>query len=598
MATIVTRSGKGSPLTHTEMDSNLTNLNAPAVPTGTGQTNGLLTHQDKSKLDGVANNANNYGHPGGDGNLHVPATSTTNNGKILTAGSTAGSIAWQDAPVSLPTQSDPATVNKYLKSNGSVASWADVAGGGASAFNNLTDGTVSASDPTVTSCEDATPDLAVGHIWVNKTSGEAYVCTNATVANNIWKNIGDGTGNISPNDPPVITGLTVDTTAIASYSWADINTGSTNTYTIAGATDPDGTDSAIVYSIINISNANLTASGGVAGTDNVTLTVGTLSADINGVTFNIRATDEAGGTTDSAQQSINLKAVTSYSVDYLVVAGGAGGTAGNGAGCGGGGAGGYRTSFGTGNISGRLSAVETDLALNASTVYTITVGGGGASCNSSNFASIRDGGTSSITGSDITTVTTTGGGMGGSEGAAYDGRAGGSGGGGAYGANGGEAGGTGTANEGFDGGTSNSYYASSYPASGGGGAGSIGGENASATMGAGGSGLQCNIDNNNYYYAGGGGGGARSGATGGAGGNSVGGNGSSGGNGGNGVANRGSGGGGADQSHTSGAGSSGVVILRMLTTDLGTYTGSPAVATVGLYTVLTYTGVGTYTYTG
>lgn len=37
---------------------------------------------------------NNYSHPTGDGNLHVPATGTTNNGKVLKAGSTAGSIAW------------------------------------------------------------------------------------------------------------------------------------------------------------------------------------------------------------------------------------------------------------------------------------------------------------------------------------------------------------------------------------------------------------------------------------------------------------------------------------------------------------------------
>jgi len=36
----------------------------------------------------------NYTHPTGDGNLHVPATSTTNNGKVLTAGSTAGSLSW------------------------------------------------------------------------------------------------------------------------------------------------------------------------------------------------------------------------------------------------------------------------------------------------------------------------------------------------------------------------------------------------------------------------------------------------------------------------------------------------------------------------
>ncbi len=35
-----------------------------------------------------------YVHPTGDGNLHVPATGTTNNGKVLKAGATAGSATW------------------------------------------------------------------------------------------------------------------------------------------------------------------------------------------------------------------------------------------------------------------------------------------------------------------------------------------------------------------------------------------------------------------------------------------------------------------------------------------------------------------------
>ena len=55
---------------------------------------GFMSGADKTKLDGIAANANNYSHPAGDGNLHVPATGTTNNGKVLTAGGTAGSLAW------------------------------------------------------------------------------------------------------------------------------------------------------------------------------------------------------------------------------------------------------------------------------------------------------------------------------------------------------------------------------------------------------------------------------------------------------------------------------------------------------------------------
>lgn len=61
---------------------------------------GFMSAADKTKLDGVATNANNYSHPTGDGNLHVPATGTTSNGKVLTAGATAGSLSWV-APLAL-----------------------------------------------------------------------------------------------------------------------------------------------------------------------------------------------------------------------------------------------------------------------------------------------------------------------------------------------------------------------------------------------------------------------------------------------------------------------------------------------------------------
>ena len=69
------------------------------------------------------------------------------------------------------------------------------------------------------------------------------------------------------------------------------------------------------------------------------------------------------------------------------------------------------------------------------------------------------------------------------------------------------------------------------------------------------------------------------------------------GNGVSGPANTGGGGGGSGDggSLTSGAGGSGVVILRMNTSDYsGTTTGSPTVTTDNSYTILTYTGSGTY----
>lgn len=67
---------------------------ADAIPNATQTTGGLQSAVDKTKLDGIAAGANKYTHPTSDGNKHVPATGTTNNGKLLQAGSTAGSMNW------------------------------------------------------------------------------------------------------------------------------------------------------------------------------------------------------------------------------------------------------------------------------------------------------------------------------------------------------------------------------------------------------------------------------------------------------------------------------------------------------------------------
>ncbi|MDR1701330.1 MAG: hypothetical protein LBR56_00980 [Sporomusaceae bacterium] len=85
----------------------LTSADVGAAPAGhvgaTGAAHGAATSSvagfmaaaDKSKLDGIAAGATKYTHPAGDGNLHIPATGTTNNNKVLTAGSTAGSLSWK-----------------------------------------------------------------------------------------------------------------------------------------------------------------------------------------------------------------------------------------------------------------------------------------------------------------------------------------------------------------------------------------------------------------------------------------------------------------------------------------------------------------------
>lgn len=67
---------------------------ATLLPAASQTTQGALSATDKTKLDGIAANANNYVHPSTDGNLHVPATGTANSGKFLKAGASAGSLAW------------------------------------------------------------------------------------------------------------------------------------------------------------------------------------------------------------------------------------------------------------------------------------------------------------------------------------------------------------------------------------------------------------------------------------------------------------------------------------------------------------------------
>lgn len=70
------------------------------IVTGKQLTTEDFTTALKNKLAGIADGATNYVHPTGDGNLHVPATSTTNAGKLLKAGATAGSMTWSTITIS------------------------------------------------------------------------------------------------------------------------------------------------------------------------------------------------------------------------------------------------------------------------------------------------------------------------------------------------------------------------------------------------------------------------------------------------------------------------------------------------------------------
>jgi len=311
--------------------------------------------------------------------------------------------------------------------------------------------------------------------------------------------------------------------------------------------------------------------------------------------------DSTTGATILAKGTVNERPATpTFSVDYLVVAGGGASNRYNG---GGAGAGGLRTSYGS--TSGGGASAESSLTLSTNTNYTVTVGAGGTQNDATAPTSANDGNDSVFS-----TITSIGGGAGGvrtsnSSGAARDG---GSGGGGGSFSSGGNQAGSGTANQGYNG--ANGADGGSYQGGGGGGAAAAG------TRPNGGAGLAVNILNgtnagtasvgeisgSNVYFAGGGGAGANISA--GSGGIGGGGNGCTCYTMGNGDPNTGGGGGGGAMGGTisGGNGGSGVVILRYPNSVSATVngatqaSGSPFTEGNDKITVLT-SGTGTITFT-
>jgi len=237
---------------------------------------------------------------------------------------------------------------------------------------------------------------------------------------------------------------------------------------------------------------------------------------------------------------------TSTSVDYLVIAGGGGGAGDYG---GGGGAGGYR---------------ESTLSLTSNTVYTVTVGAGGAANGGAAPSGAANTGSNSVFGS----VTSNGGGYGGGFGLGNTNQPGGSGGSGGGGGAGESAdpvgaGGGGTAGQGYAGsaGTKNSSW---RVGGSGGGAGGAGGTSVGSTgASTGGIGVYSSITGTSVGRAGGGSGASQGGSGtntasegGGAGAKAGATTGSSA------TVNTGGGGGGGPS--TGGAGGSGIVIVRYL----------------------------------
>ena len=292
--------------------------------------------------------------------------------------------------------------------------------------------------------------------------------------------------------------------------------------------------------------------------------------DTNSQAVTLTYVDTTQGWIPTVDDDVTFETPQNYNVEYVSIGGGGkGGSTIGGAG----GAGGFLTS--------------STLSLEPPVEYTITIGAGQTDSNEDN------GDDTTIAGTGLTTITALGGGKGGNHGSTAHGKPGGSGGGGGANGSSGQTtqGGAGTSGQGNTGGTANSDNGGG----GGGGKGAVGSNSGSGGGAAGGAGLANSITGSSVTYAGGGGGGGRSGygaGSAGSGGGGAGGNYPSN-NGGDGTANKGGGGGGP-----SGDGGSGVVILKIADANYsGTTTGSPEVdtSTVTDYTILKFTGTGSYT---
>lgn len=372
----------------------------------------------------------------------------------------------------------------------------------------------------------------------------------------------------------------------AAYSW---DVGIANTVALS-ATSAAG--KSITYSV---QSGTLPANVSISGS-NITGTPNTTQANTSVI---IRAT--AANTARFADRTIYFAtAVSSVTVNFLVVAGGGAGTAGYQVGSGpGGGAGGLRSSTGT---SGGGASAESALELTPGVAYPITIGAGGA-------GAMQDGSTAAPTSGSNTTFATIVS-IGGGRSAFYSpatgwvpGADGGSGGGGVGPANN-QIAGSGTANQGYNGGATNTD--NGWAAAGGGGASSAGGNATSSSGqpgGNGGAGINSDITGSVVGYAGGGGGASYTGSQGTAthGGGSGGFNGatnSSDNSGQNGTANRGGGGGGGSgfnhPNYKGGNGGSGVVVIKIPDSKSASFTAgvSQTMSQSGGFKIYTVTAAG------
>ena len=350
----------------------------------------------------------------------------------------------------------------------------------------------------------------------------------------------------------IVPSVTSTTPSVCSVSGIAVTMLSSGTCSLT-ASQGETTNHVAAVAVVQSFTINPTGRSGFVGNS------ATISGTTTGTEYVVERFTTTGASTWTVPQGVT-------SIDYLVVGGGGGGGAHVG---GGGGAGGVRT----GSLAVTPSTPSTPSTLN------ITVGTGGAGARGGTYGDCSETNRSkSGADSNLSTITATGGGSGGTWDYCAP-RSGGSGGG---------SGATNTAgsgntpstspSQGNNGGIGSGYIGENYAGGGGGGAASVGAVGQSNRAGNGGTGVQSGITGVMSHYGGGGGGGVHSptgtgGVAGvaGTGGLGGGGNGNvsvQNGTAGSGQANTGGGGGGAGYpsgtlgSSIGGAGGSGIVVVR------------------------------------
>ena len=265
--------GDGGLTTNDFTDADHTKLNAIEASATADQTGAEIktayeaeanayTDTKDTKLSGIATSANNYSHPSGAGNSHIPTGGSVD--QLLT-NTASGTGTWQDAPVSLPSQTGNA--NKQLTTDGSTASWADTS--------------ITLDAPSITGTLFVDDGSTVSHTISNWSDDVSYTITptNCTV------------GAVNSSGVFVVT-----------------HTSGTPSYTIVATTDSLGlADSSVVTKNIVLSVA-MTAPSLNAPADSddataVTYTISSIDSNATKVIFDAQSSNFTYGSVGSGSGS-------------------------------------------------------------------------------------------------------------------------------------------------------------------------------------------------------------------------------------------------------------------------------------------------------